>query len=64
MDWLSMMRSTITVMAFASFIGIVWWAYSARRMTSFEAAASLALEDERNLQGRAPGNAAREEGGI
>lgn len=46
MDWLSLMRSTLTVIAFATFIGISWWAYSARRMTSFESAARLALEDE------------------
>jgi cbb3-type cytochrome oxidase subunit 3 len=62
MDWLSIMRSAITVMAFASFIGIVWWAYSARRQTSFQAAARLALEDERYLHDRASGNAVAEGG--
>jgi cytochrome c oxidase cbb3-type subunit 4 len=34
------------VLAFASFIGIVWWAYSSKRKHSFDEAANLALDDE------------------
>lgn len=60
MDWLSLLRSTITVMTFASFIGIAWWSYSARRRTSFDAAARLALEDEQHQEWKQPGNAAGE----
>jgi cytochrome c oxidase cbb3-type subunit IV len=41
------MRSIVTVLAFATFIGIVLWAYSGRRRTAFDEAASLPFtEDE------------------
>ncbi len=41
------MRSIVTVLAFATFIGIVLWAYSGRRRAAFEEAASLPFtEDE------------------
>lgn len=43
-------RSIITVLSFLSFIGIVWWAYSARRGADFEAAANLPFADEPNIQ--------------
>jgi cbb3-type cytochrome oxidase subunit 3 len=46
MDWLTVIRSTVTVLAFGSFLAIVWWAYSAQRKPAFEAAARLALEDD------------------
>jgi cytochrome c oxidase cbb3-type subunit 4 len=39
-------RSLVTVVSFLSFIGIVCWAYSARRSTDFEAAARLPLDDD------------------
>ena len=39
-------RSLFTVLAFASFIGIVWWAWSARREESFSQAARIPLEDD------------------
>ena len=40
------LRSLFTVLVFVTFIGIVWWAYSARRKESFDEAARLALEDD------------------
>ena len=43
-------RSVITVLSFLSFIGIVWWAYSARRGADFEAAANLPFADEMDMQ--------------
>jgi len=43
-------RSVITVLSFISFIGIVWWAYSARRGADFEAAANLPFADEMDIQ--------------
>ena len=44
MEW---MRSAMTVIAFATFIGIVLWAWSARKRGDFDAAArSVLLEDE------------------
>ncbi len=43
------LRSLFTVLAFAAFIGIVWWAYSDRRKASYDAAAMLPLEDDSEL---------------
>lgn len=40
------LRSIFTVVSFALFIGIVLWAYSARRQQAFEEAAALPLEDD------------------
>jgi cytochrome c oxidase cbb3-type subunit 4 len=41
------MRSIVTVLAFASFIGIVLWAYGGRRRAAFDEAARLPFtEDE------------------
>jgi len=39
-------RSVITVASFATFIGIVWWAYSGRRNADFAEAARLPFADE------------------
>ena len=39
-------RSLFTVLAFASFMGIVWWAWSSRREESFSQAALVPLEDD------------------
>ena len=36
----------ITVVSFFTFIGIVWWAYSAPRKAAFDAAARMPLEDD------------------
>ncbi|MDP1652290.1 MAG: cbb3-type cytochrome c oxidase subunit 3 [Rhodocyclaceae bacterium] len=40
------LRSLFTVLAFATFVGIVWWAYSSKRKSSFDAAANLALDED------------------
>ena len=39
-------RSWMTVVQFAVFLGIVWWAFGAARKGRFEEAAKLALEDD------------------
>jgi cytochrome c oxidase cbb3-type subunit 4 len=47
-DWVGILGSMTTVTAFVAFVGIVLWAYSARRKPAFEAAANapFALPDE------------------
>ena len=39
-------RSAMTVILLAVFVGIVFWAYSRRRREAFEAAAQLPLADD------------------
>ena len=39
-------RSIVTVMAFATFVGIIVWAWSGARRERFDAAARLPLEDD------------------
>lgn len=43
---INLLRSIWTVVLFAVFIGIVWWAWSGRRKMDFEAAARLPLDDD------------------
>ena len=40
------MRSMMTVTAFATFVGIVAWAWSSRKRNDFEVAARSVLEDD------------------
>jgi cytochrome c oxidase cbb3-type subunit 4 len=40
------MRAILTAVMFAVFMGIVFWAWSSRRKTDFEAAARLPLDDD------------------
>ena len=40
------MRSMMTVTAFATFIGIVLWAWSSRKQTDFDVAARSVLEND------------------
>jgi cytochrome c oxidase cbb3-type subunit IV len=40
------LRSIVTVVAFAAFIGIVLWAYSDRSKAGFDQAARLPFEEE------------------
>lgn len=40
------LRALFTVLTVLCFIGIVWWAYSARRKPAYDAAALLPLEDD------------------
>jgi len=39
------LRSLLTVLAFAAFIGIVWWAYAPSRRARFERDALLPFEE-------------------
>jgi cytochrome c oxidase cbb3-type subunit IV len=43
-------RNLVTVLSFLSFIGIVLWAYSARRGADFDAAARLPFADGNDVQ--------------
>jgi cytochrome c oxidase cbb3-type subunit IV len=40
------LRSLFTVLVFVTFVGIVWWAYSARQTSLFDEAARLPLDDD------------------
>jgi cytochrome c oxidase cbb3-type subunit 4 len=48
-DFVSDMRSVVTLISMATFIGIVLWAYSAKRKDDFEEAARLPFADEEDL---------------
>jgi cytochrome c oxidase cbb3-type subunit 4 len=39
-------RSLFTVLAFVSFVGIVWWAWSSRREAAFSEAARIPMDDD------------------
>jgi len=41
-----LLRGLYTVIMFVAFIGVVWWAWSARRKDDFEEAANLPLEKD------------------
>lgn len=43
------MRSIVTVLAFATFVGIVLWAYSGRRRAAFDEAANLPFNEDEAL---------------
>ena len=49
-------RSVITIASFATFLGIVWWAHSARRRSGFDRAARSILEDGDDQQDRVRGD--------
>ena len=40
------LSGVMTIMAFVAFLGIVYWAFSAKRKADFDAAARLPLEDD------------------
>jgi cytochrome c oxidase cbb3-type subunit 4 len=42
---INVIRSAVTVLTFAAFIGIVWWAYRRRSQKEFEVAAQLPFAD-------------------
>ena len=44
------LRSIITVVAFATFIGIVFWAYSGSNKAAFDEAARLPFDEEDGRQ--------------
>jgi cytochrome c oxidase cbb3-type subunit 4 len=55
-------RSAMTVIMFALFLGIVFWAYSGKRKRAFDEAARLPFEeDESMVTGKSP-NTSREHG--
>ena len=43
---LDTLRSIVTVLSFATFIGIVFWAYSGRRKASFDQAAQSVFNED------------------
>ena len=43
---LNLLRSLVTLAAFAAFLGIVWWAYGSARRERFERDARRPLDDE------------------
>jgi cytochrome c oxidase cbb3-type subunit IV len=49
------LRSVITIASFATFLGVVWWAYSARRRSGFERAAQSILEEDDDQHDRVRG---------
>ena len=40
------LRALVTVVSFATFIGIVWWAWSRHRADDFSQAANLPFEQD------------------
>jgi len=46
MDLMTAMRAGSTVLTLLIFIGVVWWAYGARRKSRFETVALSVLQDE------------------
>jgi cytochrome c oxidase cbb3-type subunit IV len=43
---INVIRSIVTVLSFAAFLGIVWWAWSAKRKAAFDEAANLPFVDD------------------
>jgi cytochrome c oxidase cbb3-type subunit 4 len=39
-------RSWVTLVSFATFVGIIWWTYGLRRKADFDSAANLPFADE------------------
>lgn len=40
------LRGIATILAFAAFIGVCWWVFSARRKPGFDEAANLPFADD------------------
>ncbi len=49
LDQVADMRSAVTIISMLTFIGIVLWAYSARRKNDFDEAAMLPFDDDSEL---------------
>lgn len=43
---INLIRSLVTVAAFAAFLGIVWWAYAPSQRSRFDEAAQLPFDSE------------------
>jgi cytochrome c oxidase cbb3-type subunit 4 len=59
-NWIGILGSITTVVAFVAFLAIVAWAYSGRRKQAFEAAANLPFalpDDEVGARGQGRGAA-------
>ena len=54
MDY-AFLGSVMTVVMLVVFLGIVFWAWSAKRQAAFEAAARMPLDDEPGDDPRRPG---------
>ena len=52
-QWVSDVRSVVTVICMTTFIGIVIWAYSASRKKDFDEAAMLPFADDESLNTKA-----------
>ena len=48
---INLIRSLLSVAAFAAFVGIVWWAYGASRRSRFELDALLPFSDDEDEKG-------------
>ena len=48
------LRTLWTVLSFAAFLGIVFWAYSGKRKARFDEAGRLALDDDAEPSGAGP----------
>lgn len=46
MDIINDLRSIMTVVSFATFVAIVWWAYGRGRKSSFDEAANLPFAED------------------
>ena len=42
---INLIRILVTLLAFAAFLGIVWWAYAPARKSRFERDANLVFDD-------------------
>jgi cytochrome c oxidase cbb3-type subunit 4 len=49
------LRTIVTVIAFVTFLGIVFWAYSGRRQAAFDRAARSVLEENDDEYSRQTG---------
>jgi cbb3-type cytochrome oxidase subunit 3 len=47
---INLLRSLVTVVALAAFLGIIWWAYAPARKAKLEAAGRSVLEEENNRE--------------
>jgi cytochrome c oxidase cbb3-type subunit 4 len=51
MNTINLIRTVVTVASFAIFIGVMAWAWSARRKPDFEQAAQLPFSDDSSPSG-------------
>jgi len=40
------LRGLATLLALLAFVGVIWWAWSGRQQTKFDAAARMPLEED------------------